>query len=409
MGISTRQTDHLLLDTWNVLTRMDLLHEMSLAFGVAAIVLLLVFKRFVPRLPGVLITVGLLTWASYALGFADRGGRVVGTIPTGLPGFVVPELGWGAIKALLPAAFVVALISFMEAMSSCKVIAVKTRTPWNENQELIGQGLAKIAAAFCQSMPVSGSFSRSALNLASGARTGVSSLFAATSVLLTLLFFTPYLYHLPKPVLAAMIMLAVLNLIDMRALRRAWLASKDDGIAGTATFIVTLAFAPNIQNGILAGIIISLGAFIYGRMRPRVAIVGMHSDGTLRDAQRFDLPALHPQIGAVRFDASLYFANASFFEDAVLRLQRENPDLRYILIAAYGINNLDASGVEMLRNLSERLRQTGITLVLGGVKRQVLEVMQRTGLSAEMGEDNVFLSEQDAVKQLLLRIERPPD
>jgi SulP family sulfate permease len=337
MGVSTRQTEHLLLDTWNTVSRMDLLHELSLAFGAAAIVLLLAFKKFAPRLPGVLITVALLTWTSYATGFAERGGRVVGKIPTGLPDFVIPQLGWEPIKALIPAAFVVALISFMEAMSSCKVIAVKTRTPWSENQELTGQGLAKIAAAFCQSMPVSGSFSRSALNLACNARTGLSSLCAAAAVLLTLLFFTPYMYHLPKPVLAAMIMLAVLHLIDVRALHKAWLAGNEDGFAGTATFLATLAFAPNIQNGILTGIMISLGAFIYGRMRPTVAVVSMHPDGMLRDVQRYKIPRLHPQIGALRFDASLYFANASFFEDAVLRLEREDRGIKYILIAAQGI------------------------------------------------------------------------
>jgi SulP family sulfate permease len=406
LGISTRQTDHLLLDTWNVVSRMDLLHEMSLAFGLGAIVLLVVFKKVVPRLPGVLITVTLLTWVSYMVGFAERGGRVVGAVPTGLPSFVAPGLAWEEVRALLPAAFIIAVISFMEAMSSCKVIAIKTRTPWSENQELIGQGLAKIAAAFCQSMPVSGSFSRSALNLASNGRTGLSSLWAAGSVLLTLLFFTPYLYHLPKSVLAAIIMLAVLNLIDVGALKQAWLASKEDGFAGTATFLVTLAFAPNIQNGILTGIIISLGAFIYSRMRPQVAVVSLHPDGTLREVTRHHLAPLHSQVGVLRFDASLYFANASFFEDAVLELERETPDVKYIVIAAQGINHLDASGVETLRNLSSRLRQNGVTLVIGGVKRQVLDVMQRTGLVAAMREENVFTTDRAAIDSVLARIEQ---
>ena len=404
MGIPTRQTQHLLLDTWNVVSHMDLLHELSLAFGLAAIVLLVGFRRFAPRLPGLLLTVALLTWVSYAVGFAERGGRVVGSVPAGLPAFVAPEIGWEATKALLPAGLIIAVISFMEAMSSCKVIAVKTRVPWNENQELIGQGLAKIAAAFCQSMPVSGSFSRSALNLASNARTGLSSVFAAASVLLTLLFFTPYLYHLPKPVLAAMIMLAVLNLIDVGALKRAWLASREDGIAGTVTFLVTLASAPNIQNGILTGIVISLGAFIYSRMRPRVAPVRLEPDGTLRDVSSSSPAPPHPQIGALRFDASLYFANASFFEDAVLKLQRESPEVRYIVIAAQSINHLDASGVETLRNLSSRLRQNGVTLVLGGVKRQVLEVMQRTGLVGALGEKNVFTTDREAIDSVLARL-----
>ena len=291
----------------------------------------------------------------------------------------------------------------MEAMSSCKVIAIRKRTRWDENQELVGQGLAKIAAAFCQSMPVSGSFSRSALNLSSRAATGLSSIFAATGVLLTLLFFTPYLRDLPKPVLAAMIMLAVLNLMNLRALRQAWRASHDDGFAGTATFLVTLAFAPDIQIGILAGIIISLAAFLYRRMRPRIARVSLHEDGTLRDAERLDLPPLHEKIGALRFDASLYFANASYFEEAVLRLVRERPDVTFILIAAHSINDIDASGVETLRNLADRLRQSGVTLVLSGVKRQVEDVLERTGAIHVLGRGNLYGNDQAAIADLRAR------
>jgi sulfate permease, SulP family len=405
MGISVRQSHHLLTDTWNVVSRPDLLHEMSLAFGVAAIVLLLLFGRLAPRLPGVLITVALATWVSHAAGFAGRGGRIVGDIPSGLPSLTVPVLDWTAIRSLLPAAFVVALISFMEAMSSCKVIAIRRRTRWDENQELIGQGLAKIAAALCQSMPVSGSFSRSALNLATGAVSGLSSVFAAASVLATLLFFTSYLYDLPKPVLAAMIMLAVLNLIDVRAMRQAWRASRDDGLAATATFVATLAFAPNIQIGILTGILLSLVAFLYRRMRPRIALVSLHADGTLRDAERLDLPPLHARIGALRFDASLYFANATYFEEAVLRLQRDRPDVAFILVAAHSINDIDATGVEILRNLAQRLRQSGVTLVLSGVKRQVLDVLERTGAVDVLGRENLYGNDQAAVTDLHARVE----
>jgi SulP family sulfate permease len=403
-GITVAQTDHFLVDTWHVLARIDSLHVMSLVFGLFAIVLLYGFRRSATKLPGVLIAVGILTWCSYYFGFAVHGGKVVGIIPTGLPGISTPSFSWNAIVALLPAAFVIALISFMEAMSSCKIIAIRTRTRWDENQELIGQGLAKIAAAFCHSMPVSGSFSRSALNLASGARTGVSSLIAAAFVLLTLLFFTPLLYHLPKPVLAAMIVLAVANLIDLPAMRHAWLASRDDGMAATITFVATLVFAPNIQNGLLTGIIFSLGAYIYRRMSPRVVVVAPHPDGTFRDADRFKLPPLHREIAALRFDASLFFANVSFFEDAILKLERNNPDLKFIMIVANGINHLDASGVEMLRALVKRLRECGITLVVSGAKKQVLEVMERTGLLNEIGEANVFGTDKLALDALLVRV-----
>ena len=402
LGISTRQSEHLLADTWNVLTRMDTLHAWSLGFGLTAIAMFVAFRKFAPRLPGVLITVAILIGVSELSGFAAHGGRIVGTILPGLPGVGVPALEWSAITALLPAAFVIALISFMEAMSSCKAIAIKTRVRWDENQELVGQGIAKIAAAFCQSMPVSGSFSRSALNVASGARTGLSSLVTAACVLLTLLFFTPLLYHLPKPVLAAVIMLAVFSLLDLDAFRRSWRASREDGVAATATFIATLAFAPNIQNGILTGIIVSLAAYMYGRMRPRIEVRTVSDERAANDARAGAgaAPATHAQIATLRFDAALYFANVSFFEETVRALERGNPDLRYIVIIANGINQLDASGVEMLRNLTFHLEQSGITLVLSDVKPQVRDVVERTGLLAVLRPENIYPTAAMAIESL---------
>ncbi|HEY5310609.1 MAG TPA: SulP family inorganic anion transporter, partial [Casimicrobiaceae bacterium] len=243
-----------------------------------------------------------------------------------------------------------------------------------------------------------------ALNLATGAVTGLASVFAAASVVATLLFFTHYLYDLPKPVLAAMIMLAVLNLIDIRALRQAWRASRDDGMAAMATFAATLAFAPNIQIGILTGIFLSLASFLYRRMRPRVALVSLHDDGTLRDAERFDLPPLHARIGALRFDASLYFANAAYFEQAVLRLQRDRPDVAFILVAAHSINDIDATGVETLRNLAQQLRQSGVTIALSGVKRQVLDVLERTGAIGVLGRENLYSNDHVAIADLRARL-----
>ena len=401
LGISIKQSQHLLIDTWHIATNIDLLHGMSMAFGASAVVLLFAFKKFFPKFPGVLMTVVLLTWISYKTGFSEYGGRVVGDIPTGLPGLTVPSFEWAAIRDLLPVAFVIALISFVEAMSSCKVIAMKTRTRWDENQELIGQGLAKVAAAFCQSMPVSGSFSRSALNLDANARTGLSSIISAGFVWATLMFFTGALYHLPKPVLAAMIIMAVANLVNFRSIQHAWQASRDDGIAAITTFFATLLFAPNIQNGILTGIMLSLVLFLYRRMRPRIIVtLGLHPDGTLRDAGRYDLPLLPRQICALRFDSSLLFVNVSYFEDAVLKLIQNNPESKYILIAGHGINHLDGSGVEIIQSLARHLHESGITLMFCGLKMQVLEVMQRTGLVNVIGQHNIHGTDKIAVEVL---------
>ncbi|HEX6004270.1 MAG TPA: sulfate permease [Burkholderiales bacterium] len=400
LGIPVAQSKHLLTDTWHVISHVDSLHEISLAFGVLALIGLAAFRKYAPRWPGALIMVCVLTLASYVIGYEAMGGRVVGDIPPGLPSLAVPGFDWHATIALLPAAFVIALISFMEAMSSCKIIALKTRTPWDENQELIGQGLAKLAAAFSHTIPVSGSFSRSALNLSAGARTGVSSLVSAAFVLLTLAFFASLLHHLPKPVLAAIIVTALANLIDYRSIVRAWRAGGDDGIAASITFVATLAFAPNIQIGILTGILISLALLLYRLMRPRVAVLGMHPDGTLRDAELFRLSALHPRLGAIRFDGSLVFVNVAYFEEAILRLERQNPELGCVLVVSNGINGLDASGVEMISNLLGRLRGGGVTLAFSGIKRQVLEVMERSGLVERIGRDRIFPTDQMALDAL---------
>lgn len=406
LGIPAAQSEHFLLDISQVLLHIDTAHALSLGFGLTAITLLIGFKKYAPKLPGVLITVAFLIWISYAIDYAGLGGRVVGVVPQGLPTLSLPPLDWHATVALLPAGFVIALIGFMEAMSSCKVIAIKTRQPWDENKELIGQGLAKVAAAFCQSMPVSGSFSRSALNLASDARTPLSSIVSAVFVLLTLLFFTSLLFHLPKPVLAAIIMMAVINLINFQSIRNAWRANRDDGVAAIITFLATLAFAPNIQNGILTGIILSLSLLLYRMMRPRIAVLGLHSDTTLRDAVRHNLPPLHPKLGAIRFDGALRFVNVSYFEDALLKLERENPEMAYILVQASGINEIDASGIEMLRNLLDRFQKSGVKLAFSGLKKQVSDVMDRTGLTEKIGEANIFATERWAIDEICLRLDK---
>ncbi len=403
LGISARQSEHFLLDIGQVLRNLDVMHGTSVVFGVSAIVLLVVLKKLSRKLPSVLITVALLTWVSSMVGYAAMGGKVVGLVPQGLPTFGIPAMDWKGAISLLPAGIIIALISFMEAMSSAKIISIKTKTPWDENKELIGQGLAKIAAAFSHSMPVSGSFSRSALNLNSNARSAFSSVVSAVCVLLTLLFFTSLLYHLPKPVLAAVIMMAVIGLINLKAFVTAFRASRDDGIAAIVTFLATLAFAPNIQFGILTGIFLSLGLLLYRMMKPRFAVLGMHHDGTLRDAHRHNLTPLHPKLGAIRFDGALRFVNVASFEQELLRLEKKHPGISYILVKGSAINNLDASGVEMLSNLVRRFKNNNITLGFSGLKKQVREMMDRTALSEHVGSENIFPTDREALEQLFQR------
>jgi len=400
LGIAAPQSDRFLLDVWRVLGNIDAMHGLSLGFGIAAFTMLVLLKRAAPSLPGVLITVGLLTWLSATLDYAGMGGQVVGTIPAGLPDFGLPAFDHESLVRLVPSAFVIAVISFMEAMSSAKIISIRTRHPWNENRELIGQGLAKIAAALSQTMPVSGSFSRSALNLASNARTQLSSLVSAACVLVTLLFFTGLLHHLPKPVLAAVIMMAVVGLINFQAFGKAWRASRDDGIAAVATFGATLAFAPHIENGIVSGILLSLALLLYRLMRPRVKVLAVTADGALHEGPGRAPAQAHPHIGAVRFDGDLRFVNVSWFENALLGVERSRPEVTSILVKANGIHHLDASGVEMIGNLVQRFRANGITLAFSGVRPPVREVMDATGLTGIVGPHNLHATDADALLAL---------
>ena len=401
LGVPVRQTAHFMVDVWGVLSNALEMHEISFAFGVAAFLMLIGFRKYLPKWPGVLITVAILTWVSFFVGYAEMGGRVVGKIPEGLPTLGMPVFDWHSFMQLVPAGFVIAVISFMEAMSSSKVISIKKRTAWDQNQELIGQGLAKVAAAFSHTMPVSGSFSRSALNLASNAQTGLSSIISAAFVLLTLLFLTPLLFHLPKPVLAAIIMMAVVSLINFKNFAKAWRANRDDGIASIVTFVATLAFAPNIQNGILVGILLSIGFLLYRIMRPHVVIAGSHhhhnAEAVLATAKQIEL---HPDLSVLRFDGALRFVNVSYFEDAVLGLHREHPRGKHILIKCNGINSIDASGIEMLSNVIDRFRDNDVTLYFSGFKAQVQAALERTGLIEKIGHDKIFATGESAVEYL---------
>lgn len=400
LGIEVPHSDTFVETLQSLLMGLPGLHLPSAAIGVGGIVLLVVLRRWLPRLPAYLLLVVLGTAISHAIDFGARGGGVVGEIPRGLPQFSVPTVDWYVTLTLMPAAFLLALVSFMEVATSSKAIARKTQTRWDENQELIGQGLAKVASAFSQSIPVSGSISRSALNLAAGGRSGWSSITAAVVILLALVTVGPMLSELPKPALAAMIIVAVSNLFDLRTMRSAWLAGREDGIAALLTFGLTLAFAPRIEVGILAGVLFALGAFVWRRMIPRVAILEPDDDGGLREVDKPRPGPDYDEIVALRFDAALFFANVAYFESRILRQVQRNPRLRFILLSAQGINYIDASAVEMMRGLLAYLKEHDVTLVVSGVKRHIYGVAQNTGLVDMIGLPNFYATDRLALRAL---------
>jgi sulfate permease, SulP family len=317
------------------------------------------------------------------------GGQVVGVVPSGLPEFTIPKLDIKAIMRLMPFAAIISLLGFMEAISIAKAMAAKTGQRLDPNQELIGQGLANILGAIGKSYPASGSFSRSAVNLQAGAVSGFSSVFTSATVVIALFFFTPLLYHLPQSVLAAVIMMAVIGLLNASGFMHAWKAQWYDGAISIITFMCTLAFAPHLDKGIMIGVVLSLLVFLYKSMRPRVASLSLTEDSAYRDASVYKL-AECPFVAVVRFDGTLFFANASFLEDQITERMQTNKRLKHIILTADGINDMDASGEEALSLLVDRIRSAGLDISLCGVKESVMYVMKRTHLLEHIGEDHLY-------------------
>ena len=324
------------------------------------------------------------------------GGAVVGKVPKGLPAFTIPKLDVGVMVRMLPFAAIISLLGFMEAISIAKAMAAKTGQRLDPNQELIGQGLANILGAVGKSYPTSGSFSRSAVNLQSGAVTGLSSVFTSLAVVIVLLFFTPLLYHLPQSVLAAVIMMAVIGLINVSGFVHAWHAQWYDGAISILSFICTLAFAPHLDKGIMVGVILSITVFLYKMMRPTVTSLSRHDDEGLRDAVAHGLKKCE-YVDLVRFDGPLFFANASYLEDKINDRLMQQKKLKHIIIVANGINDMDASGEEILSILVDTVRSMGVDISLTGVNESVMAVLERTHLIDKIGRDHIYPTMEKAI------------
>lgn len=327
------------------------------------------------------------------------GGEVIGVVPKGLPALGVPKIDLGVILHLFPYAAIISLLGFMEAISIAKAIASKTGQRIDPNQELIGQGLANIVGAIGKSYPASGSFSRSAVNLQAGAATGMSSVFTGLTVVIALLFFTPLLYHLPQSVLAAIIMMAVMGLINVSGFLHAWKAQWYDGLISILSFLCTLWFAPHLDKGIMLGVVLCLLVFLYKNMRPVVTSLTRDRSRALVCALTKGLEECK-YLSIIRFEGPLFFANASYLEDKISDLMLCKTTLRHVLIVANGINDIDASGEETLSLLVGRLRSAGIDISFSGINETVMKVLVRTHLFNKIGDDHVYPTMEAALRQI---------
>ncbi|MCP3868602.1 MAG: sulfate permease [Gammaproteobacteria bacterium] len=371
-------------------------HWPTFWMAVLAFTIMLSLKKYLPKVPNVLVAVAITTLLAWATDFELSGGRVVGSIPVGLPAFAIPQFDMDVLGQLMTSAVIIALIGFMEAIAISKAMAARTRQRLDTNQELVGQGLSNIVSGFFSGYPVSGSFSRSAVNINAGAKTGFSAMVTGAVVGITLLFLTPLLYHLPSATLGAVIILAVVNLIKIEPVVHAWKAEPQDGVVLVITFLLTIYLAPHLEWGIVTGVILSLLLFVIRTMRPRVAELSRYADGTLRDI-KVHPAATSDKIAVIRFDGSLYFGNAGYFEDKVLEVLAAKPDLKFIIVDGEGINQLDSTGEEVLHHLAERLEKNGTHLLVARMKKQFMDTIRATKLLEVMGKDHFFGRIQNAL------------
>ena len=365
---------------WAEMLQAPSVDALAAAFGLAALALLVLARRWRPTFPTVLVIVVAAAALSWALGHESRGGAVVGPLPGGLPAAYIPGWpGWQMLGQLVLPTLVITLVSFLETAASAKVDSQRKGERWDQDQDLIGQGLAKIASGFSGAFATSSSFSRSALNLHAGAQTGWATVFSVVVVLVALLVFTPVLRHVPQAVLAAIVVAAVVGLLKPREFLRLWHISRVEAVIAAITFGITIAAAPALYWGVLSGVLMALSYFLYQRLHPRIIEVGLHADGSLRDRQLWALPALAPHTYALRMDAGLDFATASQFERNVTEYLTAHPHTRHVCLFAHAINRMDATGAEAFARLVSQLHQRRVTLHLAGMKLPVEKMLQAAG------------------------------
>ncbi len=396
-GISINRGHHLHDTLWNLAISIPKeTHLSTLFMGIFSIFLLLFFKRFTPKLPGILFTVLITTLVAWLTGYANKSGAVVGDVPAGLPSFAWPEYNPAHIKDLMLPAGMIAFLSFVEAFSIAKAVASKTRQRLSADQEMVGKGLANLVAGVMQGYPVSGSFSRTAIAFDAGAKTGFAAVVSGIIVGITLLFLTPLMYHLPIATLAAVIIVAVAGLFQIAPLIHSWRVNPHDAIVAFVVFNSTIYFAPHLEKGVYIGIAISLAFYIYRTMRPHFAEVAMHEDGTFQDAHLFGMQT-SDTLAIFRYDGDLYFVNAGYLEKRLLNAVADKPQLQVVILDIEAVDQIDTTGEEMLAHMSEWFKEAGIEFYITRPKFKVIDVLKRTGLYTKIGKEHFFSKRQNAL------------
>lgn len=413
LGVPTegRTVLSMLRSLWSSLGEMSFA---TLTIGAAMIFLLVLNKHLTPKLffragltqsralmlsrlmPVCLVSISIVLSAMFSLS-KTYGVSIVGEIPAGLPLPSVPVFSVDLIESLIIPALVIAIVAFVDSMSISQTLAAKTRQRSAPNHELIGLGAANIAAAIGGAYPVSGSLSRSAVNVAAGGRTRWVGVFTAGFMVLAALILTPYIKFLPLAVLAGLIIVACLSLLDFRQIWRTCVYSRADGLTAVLTFFGVLVFG--IQWGVLIGVVLAMGLHIRATLKPHVVEVG-RIPGTehYRDVLRYNVEVVET-IVTLRIDESLYYANARYLEDRVEEIVNENPNMEHLILMCPAVNRIDASALDSLFVIMGRLKALKIKLHLSEVHTAVKERLQNSNFLQRLT-GQVYLSHHQAITDL---------
>ncbi|MEK4404840.1 sulfate permease [Sporosarcina sp. FSL K6-6792] len=385
------ESNQVFLVLWEAIRKIAEINPISFAIGAGSIILLVTLKKVLPRVPGPLVVVVLSSIIVYLFQLQNAGVSIVGEVPKGLPSLSVPMFNMDSILLLLPIALTISFIGFMESIAMAKAIAAKEKYKIVPNKELVGLGLANVAGSFFSGYPVTGGFSRSAVNYQAGARTPLATMITAVLILLTLLFFTDFFYYLPNTVLAAIIMVAVYGLIDFKEAKGLFKVHKLDGGTWAVTFIATLFIG--IEQGILAGLAFSLVVFIARSAYPHMAELGfLKNEEVFRNVKRFPEAETDPEVLIYRIDASLYFANMNFIEEKLCERVAESPALKWILLDFSGVNSIDAVAIHALEDMMDNCSKGQIKVYFAGIKGPVRDLLKKAGWNEKYADRMQYVS-----------------
>ena len=346
---------------------------------------------------GPVAAIALTTVLAWSLDWQGQGMKLVGTVPQGLPPLTAPLWDLALWRELLVPALLISVVGFVESVSVGQTLAAKRRQRIEPDQELVALGAANLSSAFTGGFPVTGGFARSVVNFDAGAVTPAAGVYTAVGITLASLFLTPALYYLPQATLAATIIVAVLSLVDLSIFKQTWVFSKADFVAVSATLLATLLVG--VEQGLVTGVAVSLALFLWRASRPHIATVGLVA-GTehFRNVLRHDVQ-VSPRLLCLRVDASMFFANARGIEDRVNAEVATRPSLKHVLLQCSAVNDIDASALESLQAIAQRLKDAGIALHLSEVKGPVMDKLHRSDLLTHLS-GQVFLTNYQAIQAL---------